>query len=55
MTKAELLAAIADVPDDAEIYIDPGDGVLRSSVNISYEEEDGEAGFVALGWIEEAA
>ena len=50
MTKAELLEALADLPGDAEFYIDPGDGVLRSKVSVSIEED---GGLIVFSWIDD--
>ncbi len=53
MTKADLLAAIAEVPDTALIYIDSGDGVLRSHVGVSYEtDSEGAQGSIVLDWMD---
>jgi hypothetical protein len=39
MTKADLVAAIADAPDDAIIYIDDGKGLLRSAIVVDVEPD----------------
>ena len=53
MTKIELIAAIAAAPDDASIYIDPGDGILRSAVTVVVPEPDDEGSdLVILGFVE---
>lgn len=38
MTKAELIAHIAAAPDGAFVFIDPGDGVLRSRIEVEADE-----------------
>ncbi|HXI78174.1 MAG TPA: hypothetical protein VNH21_13615 [Steroidobacteraceae bacterium] len=47
MTKAELLAALLEAPDHATVYIDPGDGVLRSVIIIEVFED-----LIAIGFEE---
>jgi hypothetical protein len=37
VTKAEFIAATADAPDDTEIYIDLGTGILRSRFTVDVE------------------
>ena len=44
MTKAELLAEIADVPDDTQIWVVGHDGVSTNKVTVvgQNEDDDGE-------------
>jgi hypothetical protein len=40
MTKAELIAAMAAAPDEATVYIDTDDGLLRSHLTVTVDDED---------------
>jgi hypothetical protein len=37
MTKADLMKAIAEAPDNAQIYVVPTDGIGRSNIEAEYE------------------
>jgi hypothetical protein len=50
MYKAMLLAAIADAEDQAAIYIDSNDGLLRSRVTVTCDHDLGE---IILHWSEQ--
>jgi hypothetical protein len=51
MTKAELIAALATVDDDADIYLNPGSGSLRFNVTVEASPGEGLAiiGFIDMG------
>jgi hypothetical protein len=51
MTKAELIAAIAAAPADAPVFLDPGDGVLRSFVTAT-AYPDGTSWEIYLGFVD---
>jgi hypothetical protein len=52
MTKAELLAAIVAAPDLAIIYVDQGNGMLRSHVTVDVDVDDGGAGTIIISYDE---
>ena len=53
MTKQELLDAIADAPDDAPVFIDTNDGILRSFVEAEFSGEEIVLTFYSAAEVEE--
>lgn len=39
MTKSELIAAIVGAPDNAHVYLDVKDGILRTLTQVYLDEE----------------